>query len=99
MKKKVLHAAAHSALAFAALFVFASAGVSAQQVASNATRERTATTPKRMAISVGQSAQGSRVRITSDAPLEGYEAFARDGKFYVLIHGADASDGGEGEPR
>jgi len=93
MKKKVLHAAAHSALAFIALFVFAHARTSAQQVASNTTtsHERTAAALKRMTISVGQSAQGSRVRITSDVPLDGYETFARGGKFYVLLRGADAS--------
>ncbi|HZT57583.1 MAG TPA: DUF5916 domain-containing protein [Pyrinomonadaceae bacterium] len=96
MKKKVLHAAAHSALAFAAVLVFTCVRASAQQVASNApsATERTAAGApafKRMAISVGQSAQGSRVRVISDSPLNGYEAFARDGKFCVLIHGADAS--------
>lgn len=93
MKKKVLHAAATAVLACVAAFVFACARASAQQLASNTTPapERTAHALRRMAISVGGSAQGSRVRITSDAPLGGYETFARDGKFYVLLHGADAS--------
>ena len=92
MKRKILNAAAHFALAFAAAVILAGARASAQQVASNTTRARTdATALRRMAISVGQSAQGSRVRIISDAPLDGYRAFARDGKFCVLLRGADAS--------
>src|SRR5437763_15900061 len=96
MTKKVLHAAALFALAFAATFVFAGARASAQQVASASTtpRERTAAgarLSKRMALSVGESAEGSRVRVTSDAPLDGYESFARGGKFYVLVRDADAS--------
>src|SRR5947209_7319541 len=94
MMKKVLHAAALFALVFAATFIFAGVSASAQQIASTTTRERTAASArllKRMVIGVGESAEGSRVRITSDAPLDGYESFTRGGKFYILVRGADAS--------
>jgi hypothetical protein len=44
-----------------------------------------------MTLSVAESAEGSRVRITSDAALGGYETFAEGGRFFVLIPEADAS--------
>jgi hypothetical protein len=96
MTKKVPHAAALFALAFAVTIVVAVARVSAQQIASTTTptRARTATGArllKSVILSIGESAEGSRVRITSDAPLDGYETFARGGKFYLLIHDANAA--------
>jgi hypothetical protein len=46
---------------------------------------------KRMSMSVGETAEGSRVRITSDAALEGCETFAEGGRFFVLVPDADAT--------
>jgi hypothetical protein len=97
MTKKVLHAAALFALAFSTMSFPRVAVVNAQQLASNVPppRARTAAPArrflKRMAMSVGESAEGSRVRITSDAPVEGYQTYGEGGKFFLLIPEADAT--------
>ena len=44
-----------------------------------------------MTMSVGESGEGTRVRFTSDAPLEGYETFEEGGRFFVLFPQADAA--------
>ena len=41
------------------------------------------------AVQVGESAEGSRVIVTSDALLDDYEAFRRGERFYVRIPSAD----------
>ncbi|MBC7933129.1 MAG: carbohydrate binding family 9 domain-containing protein, partial [Rubrivivax sp.] len=97
MTKKVLYAAALFALAFNALALPRVAVVSAQQLASNTppTVARAAAPArrflKRMALSVGEAAEGARVRITSDAPIEGYQTYGEGGKFMLLIPEADAT--------
>ncbi|HYH84891.1 MAG TPA: DUF5916 domain-containing protein [Pyrinomonadaceae bacterium] len=97
MTKKVLNAAVLFTLAFSTTTLPRVAVVSAQQLASNAphTRARTAAPArrflKRMALSVGEAAEGSRVRVTSDAPIEGYQTYGEGGKFILLIPEADAT--------
>src|SRR5438105_4489979 len=96
MTKRATSAAALFVLAFIATALAPRSHASAQQLASTSTpkRERTATIArmlKRVVWSAGESAEGSRVRITSDAPLDGYESFKEGDKFYVLIHGTDAA--------
>src|SRR2546423_357108 len=94
MTKKVLYAAALLSLAFAALLPLGISVVKAQQLASNSSHANS--TParrllKRMAISVGNAPEGSRVRVTSDAPFDGYQTYADGGKFFVRIADADAT--------
>jgi hypothetical protein len=96
MTKRVLNAAAPSALALVAALVAFGARASAQRVASaslsaGARRPAGARLLRRVAVSVGETAEGSRVRIVSDAPLEGYETFKEWGRFCVLMRGTDAS--------
>ena len=85
----------------AALFVLALSvsSASAQQVASAhapaasrvASAGAGARLLKRMTLAVSESAEGSRVRITSDAALEGWETFTEGGRFFVLVPEADAA--------
>ena len=75
--------------------------VSAQQVASvraDAPGRTATSTPrgparllKRMSMSVGETAEGTRVRVTSDAALEGFETFSEGGRFFILFPEADAA--------
>ncbi|HEX6182772.1 MAG TPA: hypothetical protein VFZ44_02595, partial [Pyrinomonadaceae bacterium] len=97
---KVSSAAALFALALLTSFAPAQQIASAQQVASvrpPASKRAPAGSGggarllKRMTLSVAESAEGSRVRITSDAALEGYETFAEDGRFFVVVPEADAA--------
>ncbi|HVF57286.1 MAG TPA: DUF5916 domain-containing protein [Pyrinomonadaceae bacterium] len=87
---------------FAAATVFPQFGsVSAQsqqQIASNSAPARTTSATastavrlKRVALRGSETAEGSRVTISSDSPLDGYRAYAAGGQFYVLIPQADAS--------
>ncbi|HEV3467826.1 MAG TPA: DUF5916 domain-containing protein [Pyrinomonadaceae bacterium] len=67
----------------------------AQQLASNSTRPA-ARRPapamlKRMALRASDAGGGSRVRVSSDAPLEGHRTSLDGGRFLVLIPEADAS--------
>ncbi|HEX8351457.1 MAG TPA: DUF5916 domain-containing protein [Pyrinomonadaceae bacterium] len=99
MMKKVSPAVALLALALMLSFAPASQPVSAQQVASARTPAvgrvaaggGGARLLKRMTMSVGETPEGSRVRITSDAALEGYETFTEGGRFFVLFPQADAA--------
>jgi Domain of unknown function (DUF5916)/Carbohydrate family 9 binding domain-like len=96
--KKVSSAAALFAFALLTSFAPAWQSASAQQVASvrppaskRAPAGGGARLLKRMSLSVAESAEGSRVRITSDAALEGYQTFAEGGRFFVLVPEADAT--------
>ena len=99
MMKKLSPAVALFALALLISAAPAWQSASAQQVASVRTpASGRATTGgggarllKRMSMSVAESAEGSRVRITSDAALEGYETFAEGGRFFVIFPQADAT--------
>jgi hypothetical protein len=98
MTKKVLSAIALFTFALTTTAILTEATVSAQQIASTRTSSSGAATGvpsarllKRMSMSVGESAEGSRVRITSDAQLEGYETYTEGGRFFVLIRDADAT--------
>src|SRR5438477_1295833 len=96
MTKRATYAAALFALAFIATALAPCSPATAQQIASTSTpaRERVATAAhmlKRIVLSTGESAEGSRVHITSDAPLDGYETFKEGGKFYVLIRDTEAA--------
>jgi hypothetical protein len=94
MMKKVLLAVALLTLALL------TSAVSAQQVASVRTPDtgRAASSAgggarllKRMSLSVSESAEGTRVRVTSDAALDGYETFTEGGRFFVRFPEADAA--------
>ncbi|MDT7687605.1 MAG: hypothetical protein QOE46_364 [Acidobacteriota bacterium] len=99
MTKKVLPIAALPALALIISFILMGAGVSsAQQVASvrapSGTRKTVAGGArllKRMSLSIGESAEGTHVRLTSDAPLDGYETYTEGGRFFIVIPEADAT--------
>lgn len=98
MKKKFLNAVALSALALLMLAALSSSEVSAQEVASvRATASgRTAAGGgarllRRMTLSTSETAEGSRVRITSDAALDGYQTYTEGGRFFVLVPEADAA--------
>ena len=74
-----------SVMLLASLFVISFALISGMAQLKN---------PKRVtAIQVGQGAEGARVTIVSDAPLNDYEAFRRGDRFYVKIPLADFSAG------
>ncbi|HEX8286317.1 MAG TPA: DUF5916 domain-containing protein [Pyrinomonadaceae bacterium] len=97
--KKVLPAAALFALALLISLAPAWQTASAQQVASartNAPRRApagggAARLLKRMTLSTAETPEGSRVRITSDAALEGVETFTEGGRFFVLVPEADGA--------
>ncbi|MFL6253637.1 MAG: DUF5916 domain-containing protein, partial [Pyrinomonadaceae bacterium] len=98
MKKKFLSAVALAALALLMPAAFASSEVSAQEVASvrAPASGRTAAGGgarllKRMTLSTSETAEGSRVRITSDGALDGYQTFTEGGRFFVLVPQADAA--------
>jgi hypothetical protein len=98
MTKKVLSALALFTLALTT-FYLSGTNATAQQLASTrtpanvpaVTSARGARLLKRMSLSVGESAEGSRVRITSDASLDGYETYTEGGRFFVLVPDADAT--------
>jgi hypothetical protein len=101
MTKKVLPSVALFALALTITLAPSWAVASAQQVASlgrTAAGSRGAAASaggarrllRRMSMSVAESAEGTRVRVTSDAPLEGVEGYAQGSRFFVLIPGANA---------
>src|SRR5687768_7126809 len=46
---------------------------------------------KRMTLSVTDTAEGTRARITSDASLEGFQTYTEGGRFFVLVPEADAA--------
>ncbi|MDQ3917480.1 MAG: DUF5916 domain-containing protein [Acidobacteriota bacterium] len=92
MKKQALHAAASLALALTLM----PRAASAQQVASTyapagARVGASARALKRVVLSVGETSEGARARITSDGPVEGYRTFADGDRFFVLIPETDAS--------
>jgi hypothetical protein len=97
MTKKVLFSIALFTIALATTAMLTGATASAQQLASTrapaGTRATTASARllKRMSMNVGESGEGSRVRIISDAPLDGYESYSEGGRFLVLVYDADAT--------
>jgi len=98
MKKKLLSAVALSALALSLRTAFFSGEASAQEVAAarapvsgRAAAGGGARLLKRMTLSTTETAEGSRVRITSDAALEGYQTYTEGGRFFVLVPEADAA--------
>jgi hypothetical protein len=99
MKKKFLSAVALSALALSLTTALSSSQAWAQEVASvrggtasgRAAAGGGARLLKRMTLSTSETAEGSRVRITSDAALEGYRTYTEGGRFFVLVPEADAS--------
>jgi hypothetical protein len=100
MTKKVLPTIALFALALTITLAPSWAVASAQQVASlgRTPAGNRANAPaaarrmlRRMSMSAAESAEGTRVRITSDAPLEGVESYAEGGRFFVLFPQADAA--------
>jgi hypothetical protein len=99
MTRKLPRALALCALAFAALCLASDSSVDAQQVASNttpATRAASSSSKparmlKRMTLGVTETAEGSRVRLTSDASVEGFETYTEGGRFFVLIPETDAA--------
>jgi hypothetical protein len=99
MKRELPHARTLYALALAALCLNTAVPVGAQQLASNSTPERRAasSTPaparmlKRLALGVTETAEGSRVRLTSDASVEGFRAYTEGGRLFVLVPEADAA--------
>ncbi|MFL6334450.1 MAG: DUF5916 domain-containing protein [Pyrinomonadaceae bacterium] len=99
MKKKFPSAVALSALALLLTAALSPVGVSAQEVASVRAASGGARAAaggggrllKRMTLSTSETAEGSRVRLTSDAALEGYRTYTEGGRFFVLVPEADAS--------
>src|SRR5688500_12390014 len=97
MLKKISYAFA--LLALALLFSSAPAWreASAQEVASARANAGTraagggARLLKRMTLSVTDTAEGTRARITSDASLEGFQTYTEGGRFFVLVPEADAA--------
>src|SRR3954452_16548384 len=99
MKRELPHARTLYALALATLCLNTAVPVGAQQLASNSTPERRATASassparmlKRLALGVTETAEGSRVRLTSDASVEGFRAYTEGGRLFVLVPEADAA--------
>ncbi|HEX7313939.1 MAG TPA: DUF5916 domain-containing protein [Pyrinomonadaceae bacterium] len=96
MKKKFLSAVALFALALSLTPTPSSSWASAQEVASVRATPRASATGgarllKRMTLSTSETAEGSRVRITSDAALEGLRTYTEGGRFFVLVPEADAA--------
>jgi hypothetical protein len=102
MTRKVLPTVALSALALIITLAPAWSVSSAQQVASLGRAGRVSSGGgasagaarrllKRMSLSVAESADGTRVRLTSDAPLEGVESYTDGGRFFVVVPEADAA--------
>jgi len=97
MKKTFLSAVALSALALLTPAALTSSEAAAQEVAAarassgaRAAAGGGARLLKRMTLSTSETAEGSRVRITSDAALEGYRTYTEGGRFFVLVPDADA---------
>ncbi len=96
MKKKALRTAALFALALTISNLLPVAAL-AQQLASNNTPSRAGSAAKfsgsllmkRVALRADEGPEGSRVRISSDAAVEGYEAYAEGGKFFVVLPQTD----------
>jgi hypothetical protein len=97
MKKKFLNAVALSALALLTPAASSLSEASAQEVASvrapasGRAAGGGARLLKRMTLSTTETAEGSRVRITSDAALDGYQTYTEGGRFFVLVPEADAA--------
>jgi hypothetical protein len=91
MKKKFPSVVPLSALALLLTAALSLGDVSAQEVASVRASPGGARLLKRMTLSTTETAEGSRVRITSDAALEGYRTYTEGGRFFVLFQAADAS--------
>ena len=97
MKKKALRSATTFALAIAISNLLTMAAF-AQQLASNSAPARNVGAAKfsgslllkRVAMRADEATEGSRVRITSDAAVEGYEAYREAGRFFVLLPQTDA---------
>ncbi|HEX8335801.1 MAG TPA: carbohydrate binding family 9 domain-containing protein, partial [Pyrinomonadaceae bacterium] len=95
MKKQILSAVTLAALALSLTITLSSGRASAQEVASaRATVAGRAAGGarllKRVMLSTTETAEGSRVRITSDAALEGHRTYTEGGRFFVLVPEADA---------
>ena len=94
MTKKALPKVAPFALAF--VITLTPTVASAQQLASlgraraGGRAGAAARLLRRMSMSVAESDEGTRVRITSDAPLEGVESYTDAGRLFLLIPEADA---------
>ncbi|HVF44649.1 MAG TPA: DUF5916 domain-containing protein [Pyrinomonadaceae bacterium] len=97
MTRKLPRALILSALAFAALCIASDASADArQQLASNSTPASRPGSParrllKRLTLAVSETREGSRVRLTSDAEIEGYRTYTEAGRFFVLVPDADAA--------
>jgi hypothetical protein len=98
MTRKLPHARTLFALAFAALCLNTNVPVRAQQIASNSEPRATSSSSsparllKRLTLGVSETAEGSRVRLTSDAEIEGYNTYTdAGGRFVVLVPEADAA--------
>ncbi len=97
MKKKFLSAVALSALTLSLTAALNSSKASAQEVASVSASSGARASAggarllKRMTLSTSETAEGSRVRLTSDASLEGYRTYTEGGRFFVLVPEADAA--------
>ena len=96
--KKVSSAAALFALALTVSLAPSWREASAQEVASARTKAGArpaagggARLLKRMTLGTAETPEGSRVRLTSDAALEGVETFTEGGRFFVLVPEADAT--------
>jgi Domain of unknown function (DUF5916)/Carbohydrate family 9 binding domain-like len=98
MKKKALHKAALCTLALVVSNLFPPAALS-QQLASNsaprpssggASKFSGSLLLKRVSLRADEQAEGSRVRVTSDAAVEGYQTFEEGGRFFLLLPQTDA---------
>jgi hypothetical protein len=98
MKIKLPPARTLFAFAFAALCLNTNVPVRARrQIASNSSPRRTPASPaparllKRMTLGVSETAEGSRVRLTSDASVEGYSAYTEGERLFILVPETDAA--------
>ena len=98
MIKKLPLARTLFAFAFAALCLTVSdSRAGAQQLASNSTPERRPASArparllKRLMLGVTETAEGSRVRITSDASVEGFRAYTEGERLFISVPEADAA--------
>jgi len=94
MSHRLLRPSAVGALALILNLVPAGGPARAQEVASASRPPARSAAParlRRVALRASETETGSRVRVSSDAPLEGHRAFADGERFLVLIPETDAS--------
>jgi hypothetical protein len=96
MKKKALQRVALCALALFTSNLFPHAALSQQLASNNAPRPSGGASKfsgsllmKRVALRADEAPEGSRVRISSDASVEGYETFTEGRRFLVLLPQTD----------